>query len=48
MKKWCSYKQREGLSNILLIDRLINCQQNALNELRLESEELYQAAVKVM
>ncbi|KAK6635216.1 hypothetical protein RUM44_000467 [Polyplax serrata] len=47
MKKWCSYKQREGLSNILLIDRLINCQQNALNELRLESEELYQAAVKI-
>lgn len=46
-KEWCKAKRKEWQSDIMLINRLIYSQQEALNELRSESEELYQAAVKV-
>ncbi|XP_015109288.1 39S ribosomal protein L40, mitochondrial [Diachasma alloeum] len=47
MKEWARYKQREHLSDIQMIDTVVLSQQKALDELRAESEELYQAAIEV-
>lgn len=45
-KEWTRYQkvQRNELQNVCL--RLVECQQQALIELRKESEELYQAAIQ--
>lgn len=45
-KKWSKYMHANKLSTFHNIDRLVQAQTRALDELRLESEELYQAAVQ--
>ncbi|XP_038648955.1 39S ribosomal protein L40, mitochondrial isoform X4 [Scyliorhinus canicula] len=46
MKEWSRYKQKEHEKEAEIIQSMIEAQQQALQELRLESEELYQAAIK--
>ncbi|XP_062537995.1 large ribosomal subunit protein mL40 [Armigeres subalbatus] len=46
-KQWAKYKMEQKLADYQLIDRVLAAQTKALNELRLESEELYQKAVQV-
>jgi large subunit ribosomal protein L40 len=47
-KEWTRYKNKQHLKDMQMIDRLIFAQQKALDELRQESEELYQAAIQVI
>lgn len=46
-KRWAKYKESQHLNDLKMIDRLFYSQQKALDELRLESEELYQEAIQV-
>ncbi|NXH23043.1 RM40 protein, partial [Bucco capensis] len=46
LKKWCLFKQKQDKAEKEAIQRLVEAQQEALEELRLESEELYQAAIR--
>ena len=46
-KEWCRYKRTQHMKDLQMIDRLLFAQQKALDELRNESEELYQAAIQV-
>ncbi|XP_015733023.1 39S ribosomal protein L40, mitochondrial isoform X1 [Coturnix japonica] len=46
MKKWSLYKQQQDKAEKEAIRSLVEAQQEALKELRLESEELYQAALR--
>ncbi|XP_069476159.1 large ribosomal subunit protein mL40 [Ambystoma mexicanum] len=45
LKKWSLFKQEEHKLEMATIESLLDAQAKALAELRLESEELYQAAV---
>ncbi|XP_070618958.1 large ribosomal subunit protein mL40 [Erythrolamprus reginae] len=45
LKKWAAYKQRQDAAEMDAIKTLMAAQEQALRELRLESEELYQAAI---
>jgi large subunit ribosomal protein L40 len=47
-KEWARYKRKQNVNNMQMIDRLVFAQQKALDELRQESEELYQAAIQVI
>lgn len=44
--KWARYKHQQKIQDFQIIDRLMQSQQKALQELRLESEELYQEAIQ--
>lgn len=46
-KQWAHYKHDEKCSDFQIIDRQVQSQNRALEELRRESEELYQAAIEV-
>lgn len=46
-KKWANYRRIQHLNDLQLLDRLAFSQQQALDELRNESEELYQEAIQV-
>ncbi|XP_068013391.1 large ribosomal subunit protein mL40 [Melanerpes formicivorus] len=46
LKKWSVFKQKQDKAEKQAIQTLVEAQQEALKELRLESEELYQAAIK--
>uniref|UniRef100_A0A8C3K9R8 Large ribosomal subunit protein mL40 n=1 Tax=Calidris pygmaea TaxID=425635 RepID=A0A8C3K9R8_9CHAR len=46
LKKWCLFKQNQDKVEKAAIQALVEAQQEALRELRLESEELYQAAIR--
>ncbi|NXL61252.1 RM40 protein, partial [Chordeiles acutipennis] len=46
MKKWGLFKQKQDQAEKKAIQTLVEAQQEALKELRLESEELYQAAIR--
>ncbi|XP_017083939.2 39S ribosomal protein L40, mitochondrial [Drosophila eugracilis] len=46
-KQWAHYKHDERVADFQIIDRLIQSQNKALEELRRESEELYQAAIEI-
>nr|XP_006135011.1 39S ribosomal protein L40, mitochondrial [Pelodiscus sinensis] len=46
LKKWALYKKIEHDAEMETLKSLMVAQEEALNELRLESEELYQAAIK--
>uniref|UniRef100_A0A670JI18 Large ribosomal subunit protein mL40 n=1 Tax=Podarcis muralis TaxID=64176 RepID=A0A670JI18_PODMU len=46
MKKWSFYKQKEHEAENSIIKSLVDAQEAALKELRLESEELYEAAIQ--
>lgn len=43
-KEWARFKYGQNKQNFLLFDRIIQSQENALAQLRLESEDLYVAA----
>ncbi|XP_030089442.2 39S ribosomal protein L40, mitochondrial [Serinus canaria] len=45
LKKWCVFKQKQDEAEKKAIKALVESQQEALRELQLESEELYQAAI---
>lgn len=46
-KKWSLFKQKQHLEDIQMLDKLMFSQQKALDHLKQESEELYQAAIQV-
>ncbi|CAM9560215.1 unnamed protein product [Bubo scandiacus] len=46
MKKWSLFKLKQDKAEKNAIQALVEAQQEALKELRLESEELYQAAIR--
>ncbi|XP_014293956.1 large ribosomal subunit protein mL40 [Halyomorpha halys] len=46
-KEWARYKHRRQLVDLKMFERLLMSQQLALDELRNESEELYQAAIQI-
>nr|XP_046243913.1 39S ribosomal protein L40, mitochondrial [Scatophagus argus] len=46
LKKWSQYKQKQHLDEVQAIEVALEAQREALEELKLESEELYQAALK--
>jgi len=46
LKKWSKYRNEQNLQDFKLIDRMANAQKKALDELRFESEELYQQAIQ--
>jgi len=47
-KEWARYKRQEYLKDIQIIDSIFYSQQKALDELKAESEELYQEAIQVI
>jgi large subunit ribosomal protein L40 len=47
-KQWAAYKKNQRLDAIQMLDRISFAQQRALDELRNESEELYQEAMQVI
>ncbi|KAJ7412045.1 39S ribosomal protein L40, mitochondrial [Willisornis vidua] len=46
LKKWCLFKQKQDEAEKKAIQSLVESQQEALQELRLESEQLFQAALR--
>jgi large subunit ribosomal protein L40 len=46
-KDWSRHMGQERMKDIQIIDMVMTSQLKALEELRLESEELYQAAIQV-
>lgn len=48
IKEWSRYKLQQRLADVRMLDRIAFAQQQALDELRKESEELYQEAVQVI
>ncbi|XP_003225167.2 large ribosomal subunit protein mL40 [Anolis carolinensis] len=46
LKKWTVYKQAQNKAEMKAAKALMEAQEEALKELRLESEELYQAAIQ--
>lgn len=46
LKKWSLFKQKQDEAEKNAIKCLVESQQEALKELRLESEELYEAAIR--
>lgn len=47
-KEWTRYKTQQHFIDIQIIDSIFYSQQKALDELRAESEELYQEAIQVI
>lgn len=45
-KRWARHKMHEKLEHYQIVDKLLLSQQKALQELRYESEELYQQAIQ--
>ncbi|KAA8592665.1 large ribosomal subunit protein mL40 isoform X2 [Etheostoma spectabile] len=46
LKEWCRYKQEQHIAEVEAVELALEAQREALAELKLESEELYQAALK--
>ncbi|XP_067614323.1 large ribosomal subunit protein mL40 [Eurosta solidaginis] len=46
-KQWAKYKHEEKMADFQAIDRLLQAQNKALEELRKESEALYQEAIQI-
>jgi large subunit ribosomal protein L40 len=46
MKKWATYRNEQILNDYTILDRMAQSQKKALDELRFESEELYQQAIQ--
>lgn len=47
MKKWPNYRHDENLKDFKILDKVINAQTKALQELSFESKELYEQAIQV-
>ncbi|XP_062238173.1 39S ribosomal protein L40, mitochondrial [Platichthys flesus] len=46
LKEWSLYKQEQHMAEMQVVELALEAQREALEELKLESEELYQAALK--
>ncbi|XP_074495478.1 large ribosomal subunit protein mL40 [Sebastes fasciatus] len=46
LKEWCRYKQEQHMAEVQSVELALEAQGEALEELKLESEALYQAALK--
>lgn len=46
LKEWSLFKQKQHMAEVQAIECALKAQREALEELKLESEELYQAALK--
>ncbi|XP_069563903.1 large ribosomal subunit protein mL40 [Brachyistius frenatus] len=46
LKEWCRYKQEQHTAEVRAVELALEAQREALEELKLESDELYQAALK--
>ncbi|XP_037632976.1 39S ribosomal protein L40, mitochondrial [Sebastes umbrosus] len=46
LKEWCRYKQEQHMAEVQSVELALEAQREALEELKLESEALYQAALK--
>uniref|UniRef100_A0A1A7Z590 Large ribosomal subunit protein mL40 n=1 Tax=Iconisemion striatum TaxID=60296 RepID=A0A1A7Z590_9TELE len=46
LKEWSRYKQKQNMAEVDAVQLALEAQREALEELKLESEELYQAALK--
>lgn len=46
LKEWSIYKQKQHMAEAKAIEHALEAQREALEELKLESEELYEAALK--
>ncbi|XP_023276911.1 39S ribosomal protein L40, mitochondrial [Seriola lalandi dorsalis] len=46
LKEWSLYKQKQHMDEMKAVEVALEAQREALDELKLESEELYQAALK--
>lgn len=46
MKKWSHYRMEENLKDFKILDKVVAAQTKALQELRFESDELYQQAIQ--
>lgn len=46
LKEWSRYKQEQHMAEVQAVENALEAQREALEELKLESEELYQAALK--
>ncbi|CRL07023.1 CLUMA_CG019971, isoform A [Clunio marinus] len=46
LNKWAHYRLQESLKDLKIVDKMMNAQMKALQELRFESEELYQHAIQ--
>ncbi|KAG7490966.1 39S ribosomal protein L40, mitochondrial [Solea senegalensis] len=46
LKEWSQYKQKQHLAEVQAVELALEAQREALEELKLESEELYLAALK--
>lgn len=46
-KEWTKYKSKQYMADVQTIDSILYSQQKALDELKAESEELYQEAIQV-
>lgn len=46
LKEWSRYKQEQHMAEVQSVELALEAQREALEELKLESEELYQAALK--
>ncbi|KAM7415917.1 hypothetical protein PAMA_018130 [Pampus argenteus] len=45
LKEWSQYKQKQHMAEVHAIELALEAQREALNELKMESKELYQAAL---
>ncbi|KAK5909660.1 hypothetical protein CesoFtcFv8_003569 [Champsocephalus esox] len=46
LKEWCRYKQEQNMAEMQAVELALKAQAEALEELKLESEELYHASLK--
>lgn len=46
LKEWCRYKQEQHMAEVQAVESALEAQREALEELKVVSEELYQAALK--
>ncbi|XP_008301876.1 large ribosomal subunit protein mL40 [Stegastes partitus] len=46
LKEWSRYKQKQHMAEVQAVELALEAQREALKELKLESEELYKAALK--
>lgn len=46
LKEWSRYKQEQHMAEVKAVETTLEAQREALEELRITSEELYQAALK--
>ncbi|KAF3851305.1 hypothetical protein F7725_013077 [Dissostichus mawsoni] len=46
LKEWCRYKQEQNMAEMQAVELALKSQTEALEELKLESEELYHASLK--